>query len=389
MFAGMGPALPILIIYAAVWAIICIAWWIFKGERFGLTGPPYYLIYRTVRLNKWIQRIADFKPTFWRTVWNIGVVTGVGLMILAFDFLGKNLTLLVVKPQQAGPIQPIIPIPGVGISFQTFPYVAFALSVLLISHELSHGIASLVDHIPLKSTGLLFFHVIFGGFVEPVEEKLNESPRVSRLRVFAAGSYTNIVLGVLCLFLLANFSATTAMLYTPGGVSITGLSPTLPAASSGLRVGDIVTSINGTRITNVTDLQSYMRTVFPGQIIVVGTPRGSFLIKTAADPTNSSHALMGVEISPAYSPKFAFLSPAYPQEAFETVFWLANVLVSVAFINMLPLPPFDGAHYLDVILNALRLKRVKEVQLAFYGLSLALLSMNLLLSWLRFGFVRL
>jgi membrane-associated protease RseP (regulator of RpoE activity) len=376
-------------LYAVVWAIICIVWRAFKGERFGVTGLPYYIIYRTARLNKWIQKIADFKPNAWRTIWDIGVVTGLGLMIFAFDFLGKNLALLLVKPQQAGPIQPIIPIPGVGISFQTFPYVAFALSILLISHELSHGIACLADHIPLKSTGLFYLHVIVGGFVEPVEEKLNEAPPASRLRVFAAGSYTNIVLGILFLFLLANFSATTALFYTPGGVSITALSPGLPAASSGLRVGDTVTSINGTKIANVTDLQSYMRGVVPGQRISVGTERGSFLIKTAVDPTNSSHALIGVEINAAYKPKFPFLSPSYPQETFETLFWSANIFVSVAFINMLPLPPFDGAHYLDVVLSLLRLKRVKEVRLAFYGLSLALLLLNLMLSWFRFGFVRL
>ena len=388
ILAAVGPVLPILLTYAVVWGIICIAWWVFKGERFGITGPPYYLIYRTVRLNKWIQRISDFKPTFWRTVWNIGIVTGIGLMIVAFDFLGRNLALLLVKPQQAGAIQPIIPIPGVGISFQTFPYVALALSILLLSHELSHGIASLADHIPLKSTGLLYFHVIMGGFVEPVEEKLNQAPPVSRLRVFAAGSYTNIVLGVLCLFLLANFTATTAVFYTHGGVSITGLSPTLPAFSSGLRVGDIVTSINGTKITNVTDLQSFMRSVSPGERISLGTPRGSFLIKTAADPTNSSHALIGITLSDAYNPKFSFLSPAYPQEVSEELFWLANVLVSVAFINMLPLPPFDGAHYLDVILDALKLKRAKEIRMAFSGLSLAILLLNFILSWFRFGFVR-
>jgi membrane-associated protease RseP (regulator of RpoE activity) len=150
-----------------------------------------------------------------------------------------------------------------------------------------------------------------------------------------------------------------------------------------------VTSINGTKIANVTDLQSYMRGVVPGQRISVGTERGSFLIKTAVDPTNSSHALIGVEINAAYKPKFPFLSPSYPQETFETLFWSANIFVSVAFINMLPLPPFDGAHYLDVILSLLRLKRVKEVRLAFYGLSLTLLLLNLMLSWFRFGFVRL
>ena len=346
------------------------------------------LIYRTVRLNKFIERIAKSSPNTWRIIWNMGIVTGPGLMILAFDVLTRNLSLLIVKPQQAGPIQPIIPIPGVGVSFETFPYIILALTVLLVSHELSHGIASLVDHIPLKSTGLIFAHVVYGGFVEPDEEKLNAAPAVSKLRVFSAGSYANIVLGVLFLILLANFATTTALLYTHAGVSITSLSPTLPAYSSGLKMGDTITSINGTSITTVNDLRNYMRRVTPGETITIGTQRGTFSVTTAADPNNSTHALIGVGISDAYSPKLPFLSPAYPQTLGEAEFWLANVLVSVAFINMLPIPPLDGSHCLDVVLELLHIKRIKEVRMAFYAISLTILMLNFLISYHRFGYVR-
>jgi membrane-associated protease RseP (regulator of RpoE activity) len=339
-------------------------------------------------LNKFIERIARARPKAWRVVWNIGVVTAPGLMILAFEVLTRNLSLLIIKPQQAGPIQPIIPIPGVGVSFETFPYIVFALSILLVSHELSHGIASLVDHIPLKSTGLIFAHLVYGGFVEPDEEKLNAAPAISKLRVFAAGSYANIVLGVLFLFLLANFATTTAVLYTHSGVSITSLSPTLPAYSSGLQTGDTITSINGTSITSVNDLRNYMQQVAPGEKLAIGTRRGTFSITTAADPNNSTHALIGIGISDAYTPKAPFLSPAYPQTTGEAEFWLANVLISVAFINMLPLPILDGGHYLDVILELLHVKRIKEVRVAVYAISLTLLLLNFLISYIRFGYVR-
>ena len=374
--------------YIALWIIICAIWWATKAERFGFSGPPYCLIYRTVRLNKFIERIAKSRPTAWRVIWNMGIVTGPGLMILAFEILTRNLSLLIVKPQQAGPIQPIIPIPGVGVSFETFPYIILALSILLVSHELSHGIASLRDHIPLKSTGLIFAHVVYGGFVEPDEEKLNAAPAVSKLRVFAAGSYANTVLGVLFLLLLANFATTTTLLYTHSGVSITSLSPTLPAYKSGLQIGDTISSINGTSITSVNDLRSYMGSVAPGERIEMGTQRGTFSVTTAADPNNSTHALIGVGISDAYTPRVPFLSPAYPQTVGEAEFWLANVLVSVAFINMLPLPVLDGGHYLDVILEMLHVKRMKEVRVTIYAISLTILALNFLISYIRFGYVR-
>jgi membrane-associated protease RseP (regulator of RpoE activity) len=319
----------------------------------------------------------------------MGIVTGVGLMIVAYDFLAKNLELLLVKPQQAGPLQPIVPIPGVGVSFETFPYLVVALSVLLASHELSHGIASLVDHIPLKSTGLIYAHVVMGGFVEPIEEKLNQARNLSKLRVFAAGSFTNIVLGILVLFLLVNFSSTTALFYNPGGVRVNTISPTFPVHTSGLTVGDTVTAINGTKIADVNALRIYMQSVHPGQRVLLETPEGQFLIKTTADPTNSSHALIGIGLDDAYAPKLPFLPADAPLAINKEEFWLSNVLISVAFINMLPIPPFDGDKFLETALNVFGIKRTKEIRTVFGGVALAILLMNILVSWFRFGYVRL
>ncbi len=82
-----------------------------------------------------------------------------------------------------------------------------------------------------SSPQALFSHILMGGFVEPDEEKLNQAKNVTKLRVFAAGSYTNAVLGVLCIFLLFNFSATIAPFYTvvSSGVAIGSVPANLPA----------------------------------------------------------------------------------------------------------------------------------------------------------------
>ncbi|HUK49729.1 MAG TPA: site-2 protease family protein [Terriglobales bacterium] len=374
--------------YIAAWAVICVVWWAIKAERFGITGPPYLLIYRTSRLNAWIEKLSSRNPIAWRTIWNMGIVTGFGLMILAFDFLIKNLSLFLTQSPQASPLQPIVAIPGVGVSFETFPYLVVALSILLASHELSHGIASLVDHIPLKSTGLIFAHLVMGGFVEPVEEKLNQARNLSKLRVFAAGSFTNAVLGILVIFLLFNFPSTTALFYNHGGVTINSISPSLPVHDSGLNVGDVVTNINGTRIADVVALRSYMQSVYPGQRVLLATPRGNFLVKTSADPSNSTHALIGISLDDAYSPKLPFLPANGPQVVQREESWLATVLVSVAFINMLPLAPFDGDKFLETVLNIFGINRTKEIRTIAGSISLAILLLNFFLSYQRFGFLR-
>jgi Zn-dependent protease len=131
-----------------------------------------------------------------------------------------------------------------------------------------------------------------------------------------------------------------------------------------------------------------MASVSPGNVILLGTQRGTFQVKTTADPSNSTHALIGIGLGDAYNAKIPSLSFIQPQTVGEAEFWLANVLISVAFINMLPMPPFDGSKFLDVILDVFRVKRAKEVRITMYAASIALLALNLIISFLRFGFLR-
>jgi len=389
----MASVFSFFTIYLAIWVIITIAWWAFKAERFGVSGLPFYIIYRTTRLNSLIEKISNSKPNVWRTFWNIGIVTMVGAMVFIFYQLVTNLLNLFYRTQQAVSIQPIVPLPGVFVSFETFPYLVLALSVVVVTHELSHGIASLADHVPLKSTGAFFAHVLMGGFVEPDEEKLNQARGATKLRVFAAGSFTNAVLGVVCILLLVNFSATIAPFYTVAstGVDIGSVPANLPAHSSGLQAGDIVTSINGTGITSINDLRQYMSKVVPGQEIVVGTQHGSFLVTTGVDPTNSSHALIGIgglTDNIVYNPKLTGLSSDFPPILMHAEFWLSIVLVSVALINMLPMYPFDGDKFLDTALGMFGVKRRKEIRTASNLAAYSILALNIALSFLRFGFLR-
>lgn len=389
----MTPVFYILAVYLAVWIIISVAWWAFKAERFGVSGLPFYIIYRTTRLNRWIEKLSNSKPMMWRTFWNIGIVTVVGAMVFIFYFLASNLLNLVYRTEQAASIQPIIPLPGLGVSFETFPYLVFALSVVVATHELSHGIASLADHVPLKSTGAFFGHVLMGGFVEPDEEKLNQAKNATKLRVFAAGSFTNAVLGVVCVFLLVNFSATIAPFYTvvSSGVVVGSVPDNLPAHSSGLQAGDIVTGINGTRIASIADLRQYMSSVVPGEGIRLSTHRGTFFVKTVVDQTNSSHAVIGIggltdDIT--YNPKFPGLSGEFPPILFHAEFWLSIVLVSVALINMLPMYPFDGDKFLDTALSVFGIRETKKIRSIANAAAYSVLLLNIGISLLRFGFLR-
>jgi len=312
-------------------------------------------------------------------------------MSYIFYVLAKNLIYFFVKsPKATAAIQLILPLPGIGVSFETFPYIAVALSLLVITHELSHGIASLVDKVPLKSTGIIYGHVAMGGFVEPDEEELAKSKEITKLRIFAAGSYTNVVLGIFFSILLVSFPATIAPFYNvvQSGVSIGSISPKLPVNSTGLRAGDVLTSINGTSIQSIDALRAYMNNVHPGQLVVLGTTHGTFSVKTAPDSANATHALIGIgglTDNIDYQPKFAHLSSDFPPVLFRAEFWLSVVMVSVAMINMLPMPPFDGDKFLETALNAVGIKRTKELRRVANAVALSLFLLNFLMSWAQTG----
>jgi membrane-associated protease RseP (regulator of RpoE activity) len=389
----MTPILSFWVVYLAIWIIISVAWWGFRAERFGVSGLPIYLLYRTTRLNNLIDRISAISPKAWRTIWNLGIVVGVGSIGYIFYELILNLLNLFFRSEQAVSIQPIVPLPGLFVSFETFPYLVLALSIVVASHELSHGIASLADHVPLKSAGLFFAHIVMGGFVEPDEEKLNQARNATKLRIFAAGSSTNIILGIFCIVLLSNFPATIAPFYNvvAAGVQIGSVPENLPAFSSGLKAGDVVTSINGTEISGIADLRSFMSRVSPGQVIVIGTKTGSYMVKTGVDQNNATRALIGISGLTdliVYDPKLPFLSSDFPNILLHAEYWLSVVLVSVALINMLPMYPFDGDKFIDTALNVLGIRKTKGIRSALNGTAYALLILNVGLSLVRFGFLR-
>ena len=134
-----------------------------------------------------------------------------------------------------------------------------------------------------------------------------------------------------------------------------------------------------------------MNGVQPGQLIIIGTARGTYPIRTARDPNNSSHAVIGISgltDDIVYQPKFFFLSSELPPILLHAEFWLSVVLVSVAMINMLPMYPFDGDKFLETALSVIGIKRTKEIRTAANALAYAVLLLNIGLSLLRFGFLR-
>lgn len=390
----MDPTIAALLFYALIWIGVYIGGKVIKAERFGFVLSPLYFMYKTTALNEWIGSLAQKRRGLWRTLGNAGIATGIGLMAFAIYQLGLNLFNLFYHVEAATSIQPVIPLPGLTISWESFPYLVLAISLVLATHELAHGIATRVDNVPLKSAGVFVAVVLFGGFVEPDEEQLGRASNQTKLRVYAAGSFTNAAIGLVVLLLFANFATTITPFYTTNyaGVQISGLIPGYPAEVAGIRSGDVILGLNGIPVHTTADLQQAMMNLSPGTQVTVSTLRGDFRIVTRADPKNASRGIMGV--SPirdliTYSGRFPFLPDNLPYHLLRIEYWTSIVFVSVAVINMMPLFMFDGDRFLETVLKTLGITRIKEIRILASSVSLAIIGLNFALSILRFGFIKL
>ena len=194
-----NPTTTLMIIISA-WIIFYVLAKIFKLEDRGWVIQPYFALYKSTKLNNLIQRLAHISPKTWKIIGNIGVASSVGQVLFLSWLLINNLWNLVYVPEQATPVQPLIP--GVTISYNSLPWFLVAAGVVIFTHELAHGIMCVIEGVPVKSSAILFAVITFGGAVEPDEEGLNEAGLMAKLRIFAGGSIINLITGLLMVVIL-------------------------------------------------------------------------------------------------------------------------------------------------------------------------------------------
>jgi membrane-associated protease RseP (regulator of RpoE activity) len=281
-------------------------------------------------------------------------------------------------------------LPGLTVSWSNIPYLLLSLTILLVTHEFAHGIASVIEGIPLKNAGLFILGFIPGGFVEVDEETLKKAETISKLRVFSAGSSANLAAGLLILLLMVNFNFAISPFYssTSSGVLITGLIDGGAAEKVGLKKWDAILALNNTKINNVESLTRFMNNVKPYSTLEVTTKRGVFYLVTQPHKLNESRALIGIYSFNYYEPKLHLLPNYLPYYFFTFGSWSYTILISVALVNMLPIQPLDGGKIIEALLDKFMIKRKREIQAVVSLISAVLLGLNLIFSSLTFGFIR-
>ena len=260
------------------------------------------------------------------------ILIGIAQFLLSWISGAANVSTL---QNQIPGVAPIIP----GI---TLPLAAgiMSLIVLLVIHELSHGMLSRIAEVKLKSIGLLMFGIIpMGAYVEPDEKKVKRLGSVKQTWIFSSGVAANFIAAIVffaLLLLVLNYVVPYAYQY---GIVVTGTRQGYPA-NGVLKTGMQVLQWNGQRIANVSSLVAAGALDRPNTTVSVWTDSGYFSFRAVPLPGNASRGVIGVELG--YQPIIKTLYAKFVYFIFTliAISMLLNFLVAV--VNLLPVPGFDG-----------------------------------------------
>ncbi len=386
--------------------------------------PPflYFSMYRTTwgltAMDSWAGKYN--KPLRW--LGTAGIIAGfLGMVFISYALI-RGLFQLFANPSAAPGVAPVLPIKANGIFYVPIEYWIICIFVVALVHEFAHGVIARVYGIKVKSSGFAFLGTSFralgaivlligvwgrmkdpnallnltsspdltifiglalilvsffiktvapiipAAFVEPDEKKLRKKPLKQQLAVFAAGPFSNVIVGLIALGLLLPFASLSAKMVEANGVEIADVvNGDFPAKVAGLQKGEVVQQINGIPTKYVNNLSKELKGKIPGDTIQLKTDKGQYSITLAKNPKNQTAAYMGASLSqssrikPGIKESYGML-PGF-------IVWITGLLrfmfllnIGIGLFNLVPIGPLDGGRMLHAVLMKY-VEKEKAVQL--------------------------
>ncbi len=270
-----------------------------------------------------------------------------GAMGLVFYLLIETLRMVLTSPEPVDAVQVLIP--GITIPFW---YGIFGIIVLLVVHEVSHAILARTEEIKIKSSGIIFFSIMpVGAFVEPDEDDLMSTNKISRMRVFSVGSLSNFITAALATIIyLSLFAIITISI----GVEIAEVVEGGPGYGL-LEKDAVITELNDVKIDDIKSFLKYMNNTRPGDVLKVKTNRGEVTIKTTEHPQREGRAYIGFYPTTAYEvkPPYKKIFGDYPWIVIYIFQWVGILNLVVGLMNLLPIKILDGGRLYEEVVTAL------------------------------------
>jgi membrane-associated protease RseP (regulator of RpoE activity) len=330
----------------------------------------YILIMRrTKKFRNFIDRIAKISPMFWKIFGTFGV------LVCFFYMIQGTFLLTVFQPQVQlvlPSLSPEVSVSGWSINIPFWSWIIIIFCIL-VPHEFFHGIMARAEKINLKSVGLLLLAIFPGAFVEPNEKQVKKSKLMTKLRIFAAGSFANFIVSFLIFFLILYFIWPAI---TVPGIVILEIEPDSPADLAGLKSGMILNEVNGKEIT--TTYTEYLNATgyfyeeigYPeiGEVIKFRTKDNqNFDVKLSYKTlelinktTNTTYTVnvtyMGINYAPVYK-----ISGSFLPDLIYILTMISFFSLAVGIINILPIYPLDGGLLVESLTDKYAKKRSKQI----------------------------
>ncbi len=294
----METVLPFILKYKAIILFyLLIILFLFIKRKSIVRQAKIILLYRMKLGLGWMDKYAAKYRAWVILLGYIGVGAGfVGLVLISY-LLIKNLLAIFTTPAAPSGVSLVLPgvnVPGLGIL--PFWYWLIAIFVIAVVHEFSHGLVARAHNIPVKHTGLAFFGPIIGAFVEPDEKKLRAEKDIAQYSVYAAGAFSNVILALLALLLLAGvFTPIQEQMIEPTGFTFASyFGENLPAEEAQLSPETLVTGINDKATKSFQEFSAELQCARPGEAITLLTPEKPYELVLVESPDAPGKPFLGI-----------------------------------------------------------------------------------------------
>jgi membrane-associated protease RseP (regulator of RpoE activity) len=370
-------------------------------EKRGFEIKPFMLTYKNHNVSGTLDKMLSNKTAV-KIFADVGVVGGALMMAFALWFLINNLNNFFTATESFSEVTLLIP----GVTIRSAPnlmYFLLAAPIVLVIHEVAHGIVARLERIKVKSGGFAIIIAIIAGFVEPDEEEFGKAKKISKVRVIAAGSASNVLFSFVIAGLLmfnpmfgnildmVSPGVRSAFYNDPIGVPVLQIQEGSGAEIAGMKANDIITSINGIPIRTSGDFakvdlkpseQASVTVIRDGETLNLTVP-------VSSAPDNPEKGLLGIIRGPFpyIPPKVPYYIP-WPAPVFTFLLWVWMLSFFIGIFNMLPMFPLDGEKYVSSALEQKVSKRSLLVtRIGINAIAFGLLGSNIAATVIKSGFI--
>jgi len=313
------------------------------------------------RTRSGVRIISDFAKKyekFLTYVGNFAVIVGIiasitGLGYLVYDTLMGRRSAGIVLPT-VGSYQypgPVFSVP--------FWYWIVAIFVVVSIHEPMHALFARLGKVKIKNMGLFLFFVFpLGAFADPDEKQMKKLSITKKLRIFAAGSFGNLLVAGILIILVIGYNFLIDSFITGDGIVFEKTIENTGAYEVGLK--GMIIEINGYRIKYMSDFLNALTAVEPGDTIEIKTTEGLYQVKTTPNPEDPKRPFIGIS-----EPKTLFIYKGLlgglervPDNTLNSIQWSLGLLgwtfllnFGVGVFNLFPIKPLDGGLMFEEIIK--------------------------------------